>query len=149
MTVKPHNLTTVKPHNRKRGSPSSRTGGVVSAYRKFRSLRSLHMRLSIVRPFGDGIGTYTLYTKTADEPLLMVFYKTKGHELHAKRPCFASQNTAFYNTIDYQAVTRTGQTAARTTACKAISGRRLRPAKRALPRREGAKGGLRRYCGKR
>ena len=50
MTVKPHNLTTVKPHNRKRCSPSSRTGGLVSTCRKFRSLRSLHMRLSIVRP---------------------------------------------------------------------------------------------------
>ena len=50
MTVKPHNLTTVKPHNRKRGSPPSGTGGLVLNYRKFRSLRSLHMRLSIVRP---------------------------------------------------------------------------------------------------
>ena len=53
MTVKPHNLTTVKPHNRKRCSPPSGTFELVSAYRKFRSLRSLHMRLSIVRPFGD------------------------------------------------------------------------------------------------
>ena len=50
MTVKPHNLTTVKPHNRKRCSPSSRATDSVLTYRKFRSLRSLHMRLSIVRP---------------------------------------------------------------------------------------------------
>ena len=50
MTVKPHNLTTVKPHNRKRCSPSSRTGWLVLTCRKFRSLRSLHMRLSIIRP---------------------------------------------------------------------------------------------------
>ena len=50
MTVKPHNLTTVKPHNRKRCSPPSGTGGLVLTCRKFRSLRSLHMRLSIVRP---------------------------------------------------------------------------------------------------
>ena len=37
------------------------------------------------------------------------------------------QNTAFYNVIDYQAVTKTGQTTARTAANGAISGRRLLP----------------------
>ena len=77
--------------------PPSGTGLLVLTYRKFRSLRSLHMRLSIVRPFGDWIDTYMLYTRTADEPRKAVFRVAKaanrtlkGRLLKRKRRPFAS-----------------------------------------------------------
>ena len=60
-----------KLYNRNCCSPSSRTAYSVTAYRKFRSRWSLHMRLSKVRPLsGDGLDICTSYTKSADEPPL-------------------------------------------------------------------------------
>ena len=37
---------------------------------------------------------------------LTAFRNAKGRKSQAKRPCFAMQNTAFYNITDYQAFTR-------------------------------------------
>ena len=36
-----------------------------------------------------------------------VFRLPKGSKTHAKRPSFATQKTAFYNSTDYQALTHT------------------------------------------
>ena len=47
---KPCTSTTKKSYNRKCHSPSSRTAYSVTAYRKFRSRWSLHMRLSNIGP---------------------------------------------------------------------------------------------------
>ena len=45
-----------------------------------------------------------------------VFCLPKGSKTHAKRPSFATQKTAFYNSADYQALTQ-----AQTGACQSLS----------------------------
>ncbi len=111
MTVKPHNLTTVKPHNRKRCSPSSRTGGLVLTYRKFRSLRSLHMRLSIVRPLrGRGWHLYVIHPNCGRTAKCRVSSCKSRH--------FARQNTAFRNTLIIKRMQRRRQNAAQVTDFK-------------------------------
>ena len=45
------------------------------------------------------------YTRTADEPRKVAFYKAKGRLSEAKKPSFAMRKTAFYNTPGYQPIT--------------------------------------------
>ena len=72
-----------KLYNRNCCSPSSRTAYSVTAYRKFRSRWSLHMRLSKVRPLsGDGLDICTSYTKSADEPPLAARFAVNAFHLN-------------------------------------------------------------------
>ena len=60
-----------KLYNRNCCSPSSRTAYSVTAYRKFRSRWSLHMRLSKVRPLSGTGSTFARHTPKARTSLLL------------------------------------------------------------------------------
>ena len=83
-----------KSYNRKCYSPSSRTAYSVTAYRKFRSRWSLHMRLSNVRPLS---GTDSTLMRHTHKLRVSVFRTAKDSLLCAKRRRIEPQYATFCN----------------------------------------------------
>ena len=85
---------TLQPYNCKCYSPSSRTAYSVTAYRKFRSHWSLHMRLSNVRPLS---GTDSTLMRHTHKLRMSVFRTAKDSLLCAKRRRIEPQYATFCN----------------------------------------------------
>ncbi len=94
----PHNRKNLPPHNPARYSPPSGTAYSVTAYRKFRSRWSLHMRLNKVRPLSGTVLALMRHTPklrmNRERPCIalqkVVFCELKGHVLQCKRRPFAT-----------------------------------------------------------